>query len=249
MRVAALFDIHANLPALEAVVARMRDVGINLIVVGGDVVPGPMVRETLALLRSAGAPCVFIRRQRRDRDPCGSCGPRTDSRSRELSRCDRMERGRVVGGGDVDGRVVAAHGARRGAWPGHGALLPCDAARRQRTVHQADPDREAAADLFSDRSGCRRVRSYTHAVRPAGGKRARRQRRQRRDALWQDRRRLAADWARDRVSTHGLRSGGCRRTDSGDRLPTGGVRRERGAQPKVGGGDGGVVRAGGAGGR
>ncbi len=60
MRVAALFDIHANLPALEAVIARMRGVGINLIVVGGDVVPGPMVRETLALLRSAGAPCVFI---------------------------------------------------------------------------------------------------------------------------------------------------------------------------------------------
>jgi putative phosphoesterase len=47
VRVAALSDIHGNLPALEAVLA---EVDADLIVVGGDVGPGPLVPECLALL-------------------------------------------------------------------------------------------------------------------------------------------------------------------------------------------------------
>ena len=39
MRVAALYDIHGNLPALEAVLAEVRDAGVERIVVGGDVCP------------------------------------------------------------------------------------------------------------------------------------------------------------------------------------------------------------------
>jgi putative phosphoesterase len=50
MRVAALYDIHGNLPALEAVLGEVRNDGVDLIVVGGDVVPGPMPRETIAML-------------------------------------------------------------------------------------------------------------------------------------------------------------------------------------------------------
>lgn len=61
MRVAALYDIHANLPAVEAVMSEIRRLDVDLIVVGGDVFPGPMPRETLAALRSIGAPCTFIR--------------------------------------------------------------------------------------------------------------------------------------------------------------------------------------------
>jgi putative phosphoesterase len=60
MRVAALYDIHGNLPALEAVLADVRQVGIDHIVVGGDVVPGPMPRETLACLRDLDIPAQFI---------------------------------------------------------------------------------------------------------------------------------------------------------------------------------------------
>ena len=37
-RVAAIYDIHANLPALEAVLADLESVDTDLIVVGGDVV-------------------------------------------------------------------------------------------------------------------------------------------------------------------------------------------------------------------
>lgn len=50
MRVAALYDIHANLPALEAVLESVRASHVDQIMIGGDVVPGPMPREALALL-------------------------------------------------------------------------------------------------------------------------------------------------------------------------------------------------------
>jgi len=45
-RLAALYDIHANLPALEAVLQEIRQAEVDQIVVGGDVLPGPMPRET-----------------------------------------------------------------------------------------------------------------------------------------------------------------------------------------------------------
>jgi predicted phosphodiesterase len=59
-RIAALYDIHANLPALEAVLEDARRAGVDEIVVGGDVLPGPMPRETLALLSSLDLPVHFI---------------------------------------------------------------------------------------------------------------------------------------------------------------------------------------------
>ena len=52
MRVAALYDIHGNLPALEAVLAEVQRERVDRIVIGGDVRPGPMPGETLARLRS-----------------------------------------------------------------------------------------------------------------------------------------------------------------------------------------------------
>jgi predicted phosphodiesterase len=48
-RVAALYDIHGNLPALEAVLAEVDSLGVDAVVVGGDIVAGPMPVETLAL--------------------------------------------------------------------------------------------------------------------------------------------------------------------------------------------------------
>jgi predicted phosphodiesterase len=60
MRVAALYDIHGNLPALEAVLRDVRDAGVDRIVVGGDVLPGPMPRESLAYLQALDLPVQFI---------------------------------------------------------------------------------------------------------------------------------------------------------------------------------------------
>ena len=59
-RVAALYDIHGNLPALEAVLDEVRRIGVDQIIVGGDVLPGPMPRETLARLLDLDIPVQFI---------------------------------------------------------------------------------------------------------------------------------------------------------------------------------------------
>lgn len=61
MRVAALYDIHGNLPALEAVLAEVRGADVDLVVVGGDVLPGPMPRETLACLEGLEIPVRYLR--------------------------------------------------------------------------------------------------------------------------------------------------------------------------------------------
>jgi predicted phosphodiesterase len=60
MRIAALYDIHANLPALEAVLEDVRDSKVDQVVVGGDVLPGPMPRDVLALLMKLEFPVLFI---------------------------------------------------------------------------------------------------------------------------------------------------------------------------------------------
>jgi predicted phosphodiesterase len=60
MRVAALYDIHANLPALEAVLAEVRAEQVDLVVIGGDVVPGPMTRATLSEVLHLDIPTRFI---------------------------------------------------------------------------------------------------------------------------------------------------------------------------------------------
>jgi predicted phosphodiesterase len=61
MRVAAIYDVHGNLPALEAVLADVRREAVDLVVVGGDVVPGPMPREALECLLSLDLPVRFVR--------------------------------------------------------------------------------------------------------------------------------------------------------------------------------------------
>jgi hypothetical protein len=60
MPVAALYDIHGNLPALEAVLKDVARAGADRVVVGGNVVPGPMPRETLVRLLEFDLPFQFI---------------------------------------------------------------------------------------------------------------------------------------------------------------------------------------------
>lgn len=60
MRLAALYDIHGNLPALEAVLDELRRGEVDRIVVGGDVLPGPMPQECLDCLLKVEIPLQFI---------------------------------------------------------------------------------------------------------------------------------------------------------------------------------------------
>jgi putative phosphoesterase len=55
VRVAALCDVHGNLPALTAVLAEVDELGADTIVVGGDVASGPMPVATLDALRARDA--------------------------------------------------------------------------------------------------------------------------------------------------------------------------------------------------
>jgi putative phosphoesterase len=59
MRVAALYDVHGNLPALDAVLAEVPEDAT--IVVGGDVTAGPLPAETLERLRGFGERIRWIR--------------------------------------------------------------------------------------------------------------------------------------------------------------------------------------------
>jgi predicted phosphodiesterase len=60
VRVAVLNDVHANMPALEAVLEEVRQANVDRIVFGGDVIPGPMVRETLSRVLHLDVPTQFI---------------------------------------------------------------------------------------------------------------------------------------------------------------------------------------------
>jgi predicted phosphodiesterase len=52
VRVAALYDVHGNLPALEAVLSDARCAAADVIVCGGDLVVGPYPAECLDLLEA-----------------------------------------------------------------------------------------------------------------------------------------------------------------------------------------------------
>jgi putative phosphoesterase len=61
MRIAVLCDIHGNLPALQAVLAEVEKVGVDMVVFGGDVAAGPMPVETIEVLAGYRRPARFVR--------------------------------------------------------------------------------------------------------------------------------------------------------------------------------------------
>ncbi len=61
MKIAAIYDIHGNLPALEAVLNEIERERVDLILVGGDVAAGPMPRATIERLMSLGNKAQYIR--------------------------------------------------------------------------------------------------------------------------------------------------------------------------------------------
>jgi predicted phosphodiesterase len=55
VRIAALYDVQGNLPALQAVLEDVERESVDAIVFGGDIAAGPFPTETLALVRSLDA--------------------------------------------------------------------------------------------------------------------------------------------------------------------------------------------------
>jgi predicted phosphodiesterase len=59
-RIAVISDIHANLTALDAVIADIRRVGVDLVIQGGDLVSGgPRPAEVIDRVRDMGWPGVY----------------------------------------------------------------------------------------------------------------------------------------------------------------------------------------------
>jgi len=180
VRVAALYDVHGNLPALTAVLAEVDALGVDAIVVGGDVASGPMPVETLDALRVRGARFV---RGNADRvlDLRGADEGETWVRARRwVAARLGEERVAFLASLPLDltlelaglGAVRFCHGA-----PGSDEL----------TITRLTPD-ERLRGLRGSRRARRRLRAHARAVRPPGRQHPRRQRGQRRRALVRRRR-------------------------------------------------------------
>src|SRR5260370_12717168 len=60
MRIAGIYGIHANVRGVEAVLQEIRQANVDYVVVGGDVVPGPLPLETIQCLLDLDIPAQFI---------------------------------------------------------------------------------------------------------------------------------------------------------------------------------------------
>jgi predicted phosphodiesterase len=60
-KVAAIYDIHGNLPALDAVLREIDRHDVDLVIVGGDAAAGPMPRPTIDRLMELGDRADFVR--------------------------------------------------------------------------------------------------------------------------------------------------------------------------------------------
>jgi predicted phosphodiesterase len=73
-RLAALYDIHGNLPALGAVLAEIQEAGVDRILIGGDVAWGPMPRATVEALQKLDTGELLFVRGNADREVADRLG-------------------------------------------------------------------------------------------------------------------------------------------------------------------------------
>ncbi len=122
--VAAIYDIHGNLPALDAVLAEIDRDGIERILVGGDVAAGPMPRPVIARLRELGERAWFVQGnadrlmvEAFDQTIQEQAPPTLDWASRQITRDDRnflasFEENVVIAIDEI-GTVRFCHGSPR----------------------------------------------------------------------------------------------------------------------------------------
>ena len=135
LRVAALYDVHGNLPALEAVLAEVQREDVDAVVFGGDLVWGPWPSECLERAESFGDCAVFVR-----------------------GNCERLVlEGHSPGHAWARDRLSAEERARIGTWPmlrtlaveGLGPTLFCHATPRSDEENLTPESAEAAwAEAF-----------------------------------------------------------------------------------------------------
>ncbi len=93
--IAFISDVHANLPALEAALARIAELDIDTVYCGGDLVGyGPHPNEVCRLIEQRQIPTTYGNYDYaigRDLEDCG-CAYR-DQHDRELGPVDRLDAG------------------------------------------------------------------------------------------------------------------------------------------------------------
>ena len=173
MRVAALYDVHGNLPALEAVLADARCAEVDTIVSGGDLVAGPLPARVPRAARSE---------RRAGRGSCAETA--TASVAAPPTR-------RRSGAGARRARRRAARSSRDGRRPSSStstdSAASSSATRRRRRdeeiLTRLTPDEASSPRRWTGRGARRRLRAHARPVRPLRRRRAARQRRQRRHAV------------------------------------------------------------------
>ena len=176
MRVAALYDIHGNDTALAAVLAEIEGLGVDLIVVGGDVAGGPFPRQAVDAVQALGDRAITIRgngerelveaRLRLDDgtariDPDDVWSSRTHWAAGVLdqARLDWMASLPALASAEVDGL---------------GDVLFCHASPRndEEIVTPLSPASRIAPMLAGVTQTHGRARPHARAVRPRGGRHA-----------------------------------------------------------------------------
>jgi predicted phosphodiesterase len=118
--VLALYDIHGNLDALEAVLADPRAQDPDVVLVGGDAVPGPFARATLARLDQLPARWIRGNGEREVAEAVGAPAPADDElaaltaalTAAELGDAQASELGRLPLTVELDG-VLYCHASPR----------------------------------------------------------------------------------------------------------------------------------------
>ena len=213
MPVACLFDIHGNLPALEAVLDEVSQSEADHVVVGGDVLPGPFPCECLDRLYALDLPVEFI----------------IGNGDRETLTAMREGVSSAVPAYFHDAmrwnasQLTEEHAKKIAQWPltrrlhvgGIGDVLFCHATPRNDSEIILRTTADATLlpmfePLGSARGG---VRPYAHAAPAHGGNDAHHQRRQHRGVVPGRRRLLGADGTDGAAAADVLRrreSGGAR---------------------------------------
>jgi predicted phosphodiesterase len=93
MKVMALYDIHGNIDALEAVLADPRAADPDVVVIGGDVVPGPFARATLDRLSHLDARWLRGNGEREVAEAVGAPEPAEDDVVARYARISARELG------------------------------------------------------------------------------------------------------------------------------------------------------------
>ncbi len=161
MRIAAIYDIHGNLPALDAVLGEIARLGVDEIVVGGDVFPGPLARDCLTRLEGLPVPVRFIRGNG-DREVSALARGRRVESVPEIY-LPQMQWVADQLGSDQLERIEAWPLASRVSLPGLGEVLFCHATPRSDTEIFVRTTKESKlVKLFAEAEAQLVVCGHTH---------------------------------------------------------------------------------------